>query len=64
MTGCLDAGTRRAPGEVNKQFADQRQREDAPTKADVRNHPFGWWDLLLFALPMTTIVFAIFWEAE
>ena len=38
--------------------------EDAPKKANVRNHPFDWWDLFVLALPMTTIVFAIFWEAE
>lgn len=64
MTGDLDAGDRRALTEVNKQFADEQQREDAAAKMDMRNHPFDWWDLLLFAMPIAAIVFATFWEAE
>jgi hypothetical protein len=49
---------------VNKQFAYEQQREDAAAKMDMRNHPFDWWDLLLFAMPIAAIVFAMFWEAE
>jgi len=64
MTGNLDAGARRVPLEVNKQVADQGQREDAAAKVDVRNYPFNWWDLLLFMMPIATIAFAMFWEAE
>ena len=64
MTGDLDAGARRALMEVNKQFADQGQREGAAAKVNVRNHPFDWWDLLLFVMPIATTVFVIFWEAE
>jgi hypothetical protein len=56
MTGDPDAGARRAPVEVNKLFADQGQREDAAAKADVRNHPFDWWDLLLIVMPIAAIV--------
>ena len=47
-----------------QQFAGQGQRENAATKVDARNRPFGWWDLLLFVMPIATIVFAMFWEAE
>ena len=51
----------RALTEVSKPFADQGQREGAAAKVDVRSHPFDWWDLLLFAMPIATIVFAMFW---
>ena len=64
MTGGLDAGARRALTEVSKQLADQGQRNDATATADVRNHPFDWWDLLLFVMPIATIVFTQFWEAQ
>jgi hypothetical protein len=64
MTGDLDAGARRALIEANKQFADQQQREDAAAKVHVRNHPFDWWDLFLFAMPIATIVFAMWSESE
>jgi hypothetical protein len=64
MTSDLDAGARRALIEVNKEVADQQQREDAAAKVDVRNHPFDWWDLFLFVMPIATIVFAMFSEAE
>lgn len=64
MTGGLDAGARRALREVNKQLPDQGQREDAAANVDVRNHPFDWWDLFLFVMPIAIIVFAMFWEAE
>lgn len=65
MTGNLDAGSQQAlVVEVNKQFTGQEQREDATAKVDVRNHPFDWWDLLLIAMPIATIAFAMFSEAE
>jgi hypothetical protein len=64
MTGNRNAGARRALTEVSKPFADQGQREGAAAKVDVRSHSFDWWDLLLFAMPIATIVFAMFWEAE
>jgi hypothetical protein len=64
MTGDLDGEARPTLVEVNKQVADQGRREDAAAKVNVRNHPFDWWDLLLFAMPIATIVFAMFSEAE
>jgi hypothetical protein len=64
MTGNVNAGARRALTEVGKPFADQGQREGAAAKVDVRSHSFDWWDLLLFAMPIATIVFAMYWEAE
>jgi hypothetical protein len=64
MTGDLDAGARRALMEVNKQVADQGQREDAAGKASAWYHPFDWRDLLLFMMPVTAIVIAMFWGAE
>jgi hypothetical protein len=59
MTGRLDGFV-----ELNKQFADQRQRENAAGNADVRNHPFDWSDVLLIVMPVATMVFAMFWAAE
>jgi hypothetical protein len=59
-----------APVELTKQFdvekpgAAQEQQEDAAVKMDVRHHPFDWWDLLLFMVPVATIVFAMWCEAE
>lgn len=42
----------------------QEQREGATVKASAWYHPFDWRDLLLFAMPVATIVLAMFWEAE
>jgi SHS2 domain-containing protein len=64
MTGELDAGARRALMEVNKEVADQQRREGTVAKMDMRNHPFDWWDLLLFVMPIASIVFVMFSEAE
>lgn len=61
---------RRALIESTKQFdvekprAAQVQREDAAAEMDVRHYPFDWWDFLLFMMPVATIVFAMFSEAE
>jgi hypothetical protein len=65
MAGNLDAGSQQAlVVEVNKQFTGQEQQEDAGAKVDVRHHPFDWWDLLVFMMPVATIVFAMWFEAE
>jgi hypothetical protein len=63
MTGDPDAGARRAPMDVNKEVADQGQREDAAAKVVVRSHPFSWWDLVLFVTPVAIVVIGMFWEA-
>ena len=64
MTSEIHAGTRRSPVGVNKQLTGQEQREDAVVKVSAWYHPFDWRDLLLFTMPVATIVFAVFWEAE
>ena len=65
MAGNLDAGSQQAfVVEVKKQFNGQEQQEDAAAKTDVRHHPFDWWDLLLFMIPVATIVFAMWSEAD
>ena len=64
MTGDIHAGTQRSPVEVNKLLTGQEQREDAPVKASAWYHPFDRWDLLLFLMPVATIVFAMLWEVE
>jgi hypothetical protein len=51
MTGDLDAEAGRTLMEVSKQ-------------ADVRKHPFDWWDSFLVMMPIAVIVFAIWSEAE
>lgn len=64
MTGEIHSGTRRSPVEANKQLAGEKQREDAAVKVSAWHHPFDWRDLLLFMMPVATIAFAMFWEAE
>jgi hypothetical protein len=64
MTGEIHAGTRHSPVEVSKQLTGQEQRKNKAVKASAWYHPFDRWDLLLFMMPVATIVFAMFWEAE
>jgi hypothetical protein len=63
MTGDPGAGARQTPAEVNKQFTEQEQREDAAAKMHVRHHPFDWWDFVLIMMPIAIIALAMWRDA-
>jgi len=55
--------------ELNKQVAvqegraDQAQAKDAARETNDRHHPFDWWDLVLFMMPVAILVFTTWWDA-
>lgn len=64
MAGDVAAGSRQPSLKRKHRPADQKRPEDGVAPMGARRHPFDWWDLVLFMLPIAAIVLTMCGDAS